>query len=211
MTNLNAVMNLLGIKKSKKASTMSSSDHVKRKLRRLCLFCLEKSEAYVGVWVDNYRRYFRLCRRCLNKCIKKGLVRISSAAFLGYEVDPRNETFNRLVKSLLKVAELATNYQNVIEVLSRIDTSARASLNSLYKRVGAQYGQHPFDYLCVDEHGGKYMVDVTSVRGIGKAPAKLSRRERQIAEQAMKEGFKILVPTVRFLENWQVIVELVEK
>jgi hypothetical protein len=214
MTNLKAVMNLLGIKKSKKASTMLLSDHVKRKLRRLCLFCLEESEAYVGVWVDNYRRYFRLCRRCLNKCIKKGLVRISSAAFLGYEVDPRNETFNRLVKGLLKVAELvelATNYQNVIEVLSRLDVSAQAFLNSLYKRVGAQYGQHSFDYLCVDEHGGKYMVDVTSVRGIGKAPAKLSARERQIAEQAKKEGFKILVPTVRFLENWQVMVELVEE
>ena len=54
-------------------------------------------------------------------------------------------------------------------------------------------------------------VDVTSVRGIGKAPAKLSARERQIAEQAKKEGFKILVPTVRFLENWQVMVELVEE
>jgi len=55
------------------------------------------------------------------------------------------------------------------------------------------------------------MVDVTSVRGIGKAPAKLSARERQIAEQAKKEGFKILVLTVRFLENWQVMVELVEE
>jgi len=55
------------------------------------------------------------------------------------------------------------------------------------------------------------MVDVTSVRGIGKASAKLSARERQIAEQAKKEGFKILVPTVRFLENWQVMVELVEE
>jgi hypothetical protein len=209
MANLKAVMNLLGIKRSKKASTMLSSDNVRRKLMRLCLFCLEEGEAYVSVWVDNYKRYFRLCRRCLNKCIEKGFVSVSY-----YEVDPKNETFNKLVRGLFKVAELmelAPSYQNVIEVLSRLDTSAQAFLNSLYKRVGAQYGQHPFDYVCVDEHGGKYMVDVTSVRGIGKAPAKLSRRERQIAEQARKEGFKILVPTVRFLENWQVIVELVEK
>jgi hypothetical protein len=96
---------------------------------------------------------------------------------------------------------------NVVEVLSRLNKSARTFLYGLYKEIT---GHLPFDYVCVDDYENKYMVDVTSLRGRGRKPAKLSRRERQIAEQAKMKGFKILVPVVRFLENWQVQVELME-
>jgi hypothetical protein len=209
MANLNAAMNILGIEKCEVSNALSSED-TRKNLRRLCLFCLKEGETCVHVWVNNhsYRCPFHLCSDCLYTCIKKGLIRsvIFSDNFTYYEVDSKNEAFHRLVRNLVETMNLI-EHLNIVEVLSRLDAPARVFLYELYKKAT---GQYPFDYVCVDDYGNKYMVDVTSLRERGRMPAKLSKRESQIAEQAKKEGFKILVPVVRFLENWQVQVELME-
>jgi len=63
--------------------------------------------------------------------------------------------------------------------------------------------------LCQDQ-GNAYLIDVTSVRGLDSSPAQLSEREKRVAEKAKKAGFKVLVPVVRFLSDWRVLIELVE-
>jgi len=67
-----------------------------------------------------------------------------------------------------------------------------------------------FDYICADGQGNKYLVDVTSLRGLKGSPAPLSEKERQVAVVAKKKGFKVLVPVVRFLQDWWVLIELTE-
>jgi hypothetical protein len=100
-------------------------------------------------------------------------------------------------------------YLEVVKILSKLSDEDRAFLWNIYKASKASPGQHPFDYICVDDEGNKYLIDVTSVRGKG-LPAKLSRSEMEICILAESKGFKVLVPVVKFLENWQVEVMLTE-
>jgi hypothetical protein len=203
LQNLNTVRGLLGIRGDEEVSNILSSDDLRRVLRRLCLFCLKEDVVSELVWVNN--SYFRLCSDCLDTCTKRGLVCPGGISY--YKVDSKNEEFHRLVKNLVEAMNLLAHL-NVIEVLSRLDESERVFLRGeLFKGTS---GQHPFDYVCVDDYGNKYMVDVTSVKGEGRIPAKLSKRESQIAKRAKRRGFKVLVPVVRFLNNWQVQVELIE-
>jgi hypothetical protein len=97
---------------------------------------------------------------------------------------------------------------DIVEVLSKLDVQARDLLRELYRRGSP--GQHPFDYVCVDDQGCRYLVDVTSVRGIDASPPPLSKREREVVAMAKEKGFKVLVPVVRFLSDWRVLIELVE-
>jgi hypothetical protein len=53
-------------------------------------------------------------------------------------------------------------------------------------------------------------VDVTSLRGLKVSPAPVSEKERQVSVVAKKKGFKVLVPVVRFLQDWWVLIELTE-
>jgi hypothetical protein len=61
----------------------------------------------------------------------------------------------------------------------------------------------------VGDDGSKYLIDVTSTKG-EHSHAPLSFREKDIAGKAVKAGFRILTPVVRFDANWTVKVELIE-
>jgi hypothetical protein len=124
-----------------------------------------------------------------------------------YFFDDKNRIFHGLVWSLVEASDSLENL-DVVEVLSKLDAQTRDFLRELYG-MGPS-GQHPFDYVCVDDQGGKYLVDVTSVRGIDASPAPLSKREQEVVAMAKEKGFKILVPVVRFLPDWRVLIELVE-
>ncbi|MGC8983564.1 MAG: hypothetical protein ACP5KA_07440, partial [Desulfurococcaceae archaeon] len=70
-------------------------------------------------------------------------------------------------------------------------------------------GSHSLDCLCVDEKGGKYLVDVKSMYK-SRRPTPLSKRELETALLAKSKGFRVLVPVVVFLEDWNVRIELRE-
>jgi hypothetical protein len=112
--------------------------------------------------------------------------------------DIENKDFYAVVKDLHSFAILIEYYE-VFEVLSRLDESSRDFLNEVYGR--RTKGQHPFDYICVDASGNKYLVDVTSV-SFDERPAELSKKEMQVANKAREKGFKILMPVVKFMRNW---------
>jgi hypothetical protein len=67
----------------------------------------------------------------------------------------------------------------------------------------------PFDYICVDEHGNKYLIDVKSVWR-GDEAVSFSKGERLFINEAKLKGFKVLAVFMKFLPNWKVRLELVE-
>jgi hypothetical protein len=67
----------------------------------------------------------------------------------------------------------------------------------------------PFDYICVDEHGNKYLIDVKSVWR-GDEAVSFSKGERFFINEAKLKGFKVLAAFMKFLPNWKVRLELVE-
>jgi hypothetical protein len=218
-TNLNAVRDLLGLGKFEGAFNVLSNQDVRKNLRKLCLFCLKEAKTPVFIEADGLERAFFTCKECFAKCVEKGLLQAVPVHFSDlsgrrlspytrYFVNFEKKPFRHLVHDLLRISDLL-KYLDVVEVLSRLDERARGLLREVYGERSAP-GQHPFDYVCVDDRGSRYLVDVTSVRGIGKRPPPLSKRERQVAERARREGFRILVPLVRFLQDWRILVELIE-
>jgi len=142
-----------------------------RKLMKFCLFCLKEGEKEVGIQIDDKCILFYLCDECLGRCVNRGVV--CSTNFT-YKVNPNTEAFEELRRFLAKIYR----YITIVAVLSKLDPAARIFLYEVYKVWRSQY---PFDYVCVDEDGNKYLVDVTSIRQENEKPAKLSERENQIA------------------------------
>jgi hypothetical protein len=194
-----------------------------KKLKGLCLFCLQKGRTLLFIERGGDRRAFFACEDCFSKCLEKALLRSEAGitriyrypALTGpielsttrYFFDDKNGTLHGLVWSLVEALDLLENL-DIVEVLSKLDVQARDLLRELYRRGSP--GQHPFDYVCVDDQGCRYLVDVTSVRGIDASPPPLSKREREVVAMAKEKGFKVLVPVVRFLSDWRVLIELVE-
>jgi hypothetical protein len=191
---LNSVRSLLGLKEIDDFNALLKD--ARGRLLGSCLFCLRKGRVPIIIEKGDpekgvLRRCFRVCRECFSKCIEKGLLREVSYS-IGhpsasepmkkvwcYFVDEgilsrEKKKFYELVWSLLKDLDLL-RYMEVVEVLSKLDEKSRDFLVELYER--REPGQNPFDYICVDDERGKYLVDVTSVKGIGE-PSPLSEREK---------------------------------
>jgi hypothetical protein len=129
--------------------------------------------------------------------LEKGLVQARKGTPLSYEVVTRDRVLRDAIYELITSASWIE-----FDVLYKLDAEARKFLGEV--DIGPKGpGQYSFDYVCVDDQGGKYLVDVTSVRGLDTSPAPLSKKERLIAEHAREAGFKILIPVVRFLHNWR--------
>lgn len=198
--NLNAVRRFLGLKENKEVSSLLTNEGIRRDLWRLCILCLEKGEAWIHG--HNHSYHFDLCNCCLDVCLRKGYIK-------GNRVSNESDEFQKSIKDLVEMRELLKHI-DVAKVLSKLDETSLAFIHVIYGKSERPFGPHPFDYVCVDSKGNKYLVDVTSIREMDRPPAKLSKKEKEICDLAKSKGFKILVPVIRFLKNWQVEVELIE-
>lgn len=150
----------------------------------------------------------RLCSTCYEYLTKKGYIILP-----GGELDTELENYKldtgleRIFCTLELLRELC-RYRDAIRILAKLDKEDRELLLDIYARPG-RLGSCPFDYLCIDERGDKYLVDVTSTAGIHKA-SPLSKRERELIPMVKARGFKIMIPVVEYLGNWNVRVELME-
>jgi len=134
----------------------------------------------------------RLCSTCYEYLSKKGYIKL----------------LDNGLESLFCTLELLRElygYRDAIRILARLDKEDRELLLNIYARPGGR----PFDYLCIDERGDKYLVDVSSTAGIHRA-SPLSKRERELIPMVKTKGFKILIPVVEYLGNWNIRVELRE-
>ena len=174
--------------------------------RGICALCFGKGKFLVdGLYLDQASYTFWLCGSCLEKCLQLGYITGDK-----YNYTVKDKEFDDAMRNFIK-AIFYLEKRDAFRVLSRLDET---SIEFLYEVYGGEkfnffHGQWPFDYVAVDNDGKKYLIDVTSVRGEYN-PAGFSRREKEIAEQAKKVGFSILVPVVKFLEDWQVVIELSE-
>jgi hypothetical protein len=159
--------------------------------RAICPLCLNKGKMLVhGPF---YRYYLWLCEDCLSKCLKHGVVNGNCI----YHINEDRNDFLTAIKNHIRIIELM-QYMNVFKLLSRLNKVEKDFLLQVYNEGGS--GGCPFDYIAIDKFGNKYLIDVTSVKGKW-TPCVLSKREKEIAKLAKKNGFKVLVPIIRFLEN----------
>lgn len=211
---LNIAREFLGMKRLEETfNTLFNKEVGGNLLRGRCLLCLEEGEAEVRIRVEDVHTSFRLCKSCLHVCMEKGLIQSKSRATLSCKARTNPRKLRNLIEKLVARASWIeynfSKYSDVVEVLSKLDERARRFLWEV--DLGPKGpGQYSFDYVCVDDRGGKYLIDVTSVRGLDASPASFSEKERWVAERAREVGFKILKPVVRFLRDWRVLVELIE-
>ena len=221
--HLNMAREMLGLEKRNEtilSNVLSSSELIRTYLPSRCLLCLDRAipsnsvETDIEVAIkkndeDRVRGYrtvhFILCDNCLRIAQEKGYI----TTYRPYKViRERNPLFYETIMRLVRLVKILAHYE-ALSILSKIDDETKTFLSEVYAWAGP--GAHPFDFFCVDEQGGKYLVDVVSTRDYAGEPAPLTKREKEIAEKARKLGFKILVPVVRFLDNWTVRVELIEE
>jgi uncharacterized protein YihD (DUF1040 family) len=220
---LNMAREMLGLEKRSEAvlsNVLSSSTLIRTYLPSRCLLCLDRAipsnfvetDIKVAVKKNDEDRgvgyhtvHFILCNNCLRIAQEKGYI----TTYRSYKViRERNPLFYETVMRLVRLVKILAHYE-ALSILSKIDDKAKTFLSEVYAWAGS--GAHPFDFFCVDEQGGKYLVDVVSTRDYAGELAPLTKREKEVAEEARKLGFKILVPVVRFLDNWTVKVELIEE
>jgi hypothetical protein len=221
--HLNMAREMLGLEKRSEAvlsNVLSSSTLIRTYLPSRCLLCLDRAipsnfvETDIkvaikkndeGRGIGHHTVDFILCNNCLRIAQEKGYITI----YRPYKViRERNPLFYETTMRLVRLVKILAHYE-ALSILSKIDDKAKTFLSEVYAWAGS--GAHPFDFFCVDEQGGKYLVDVVSTRDYAAELASLTKREREVAEEARKLGFKILIPLVRFLDNWTVKVELIEE
>ena len=71
-----------------------------------------------------------------------------------------------------------------------------------------------FDFICIDDKGGKYVIDVkattSQAQNTSSKISKELRRSSHLIQLALEQGFRVLVPIVRLEKDWKIVVELVE-
>jgi hypothetical protein len=194
---------------------------------------------HVRIYIYMPRRFLGLytpyeipvCVNCFKRMLEKGFVAPLHSTHSFYEGEIMRHfivygksVYEIVVEDFYKaIANLANSIErlweaiyrhnfSVAHVLSKLDEEAIEFLHKVYGGGGS--GQKPFDYVCVDQNSCRYLVDVTAITLHHEEEVKpiraLSKREKEVAEEAKKLGFKILIPVIRFLENWTVGLELIE-
>jgi len=157
-----------------------------------CILCGSKKKSVCMPKFDDYLGDFRelwFCRKCLEKCVKSKVI------------SKNKEHYTLETEDLYDLCLL-----DILTVLSKLNRAQFNFIKKIYQRLGS--GHEPFDYICVDKKGNKFLMDVSS--SIGKRTGEPSNREKSIMKEATKIGFKILVLEVYFRGNWRVEIKLNE-
>jgi hypothetical protein len=187
-----------------------------------CPLCLRDSEVYHEEGSITLRTYIpdcnhflhfltiRLCSTCYEYLSKKRYIKLLDNGLNTELLD--DELYIKLLDNGLEslfctlgLLQELYRYRDAIRILARLDKEDRELLLNIYARPGGR----PFDYICIDEKSNKYLVDVSSTAGIHRA-SPLSKRERELIPMVKARGFKILIPVVEYLGNWNIRVELRE-
>jgi len=237
---LNALREMLGLEKYEETKIDIETLKARIHRRDTCTLCFKSINPYFHVRIYVYMpRNLRLyipyeipvCVDCFKRMLEKGFVAPLHSIHSFYEgeimrhfirygksiyeivVEDFYKAIANLANSIERLRETIHRYNfSVVHVLSKLDEKAIEFLHRVYGGGGS--GQKPFDYVCVDQNGCRYLVDVTAITLHHEEEVKpiraLSKREKEVAEEAKKLGFKILIPVIRFLENWTVGLELIE-
>jgi hypothetical protein len=143
-----------------------------------------------------------ICTECYRKLLDKGILKIRRDGYLV----PREE--------YLRSFALLWFYCSLHHHLEYVDFIIKIGNVDFLKRIGAGEYSSVFDFICIDDKGGKYVIDVkattSQVQSTSSKINKELRRSSHLIQLVLEQGFRVLVPIVRLEKDWRIVVELVE-
>jgi len=83
-----------------------------------------------------------------------------------------------------------------------------------FKSIGAGFSSSSFDFLCIDNNGEKYVIDVkttnSQIQSTSSIISKELKGKSKYIQLALNQGFRVLLPIVRLEKDWKIVLELVE-
>jgi hypothetical protein len=143
-----------------------------------------------------------VCAKCFKRLLDKGVIKI------------RRDGLTVFIDDYLKNFALLRVYCELHRYLEYLDFIAKVGTTDFFKSIAAGSSSSPFDFICIDNNGEKYVVDVkTTTSQIQTASSKISKeleRSSKYIQLAVNQGFRVLLPIVRLEKDWKIVLELVE-
>jgi hypothetical protein len=143
-----------------------------------------------------------ICEKCYERLLEKDIIKKPG----------RTEVFVR--EEYLGNFALLWFYCELHGYLEYLDFIAKVGNIDFFKSIGAGFSSSPFDFMCIDNNGEKYIVDVkTTTSQIQTTSSKISKeleRSSKYIQLALNQGFRVLLPIVRLGKDWKIVLELVE-
>jgi hypothetical protein len=142
-----------------------------------------------------------ICTECYRKLLDKGIVKIRRDGRLV----PREEYLRSFALLWFYCSLHHLEYIDFIIKIGNVD---------FFKRIGAGWYSSAFDFICIDDRGGKYVIDVkattSQTQSTSSKISKELRRSNHLIQLALEQGFRVLVPIIRLEKDWKIMIELVE-
>jgi hypothetical protein len=143
-----------------------------------------------------------VCAKCFKRLLDKGVIKI----WRGREAAVTDE--------YLKNFALLWVYCELHRYLKYFDFIVKVGNIDFLKDLAKFRPMSPFDYICIDNNGEKYVIDVkTTTSQKQTTSSKISKeleRSSKYIQLALNQGFRVLLPIVRIEKDWKIILELVE-
>jgi hypothetical protein len=143
-----------------------------------------------------------VCAKCFKRLLDKGVIKI----WRGREAAVTDE--------YLKNFALLWVYCELYRYLEYFDFIVKVGNIDFLKDLAKFRPMSPFDFICIDNNGEKYVIDVkTTTSQKQTTSSKISKeweRSGQHIQLALNQGFRVLLPIVRVEKDWKIILELVE-
>ena len=143
-----------------------------------------------------------ICRKCYERLLEKGIIKKSS----GIGVFPSKE--------YLRNFALLWFYCKLHGYLKYLDFIAKVGDPDFFKKIAAGVYSSLFDFVCIDDKGERYVIDVktttSQMQTTSKKISKELERSSKYIQLALDKGFRVLMPIVRLEKDWRIVLELVE-
>jgi len=144
-----------------------------------------------------------VCAKCFKRLLDKGVIKIRRR---GREAVVTDE--------YLKNFALLWVYCELHRYLKYFDFIVKLGNIDFLKDLAKFRPMSPFDFICIDNNGEKYVIDVkTTTSQKQTTSSKISiewNRSSKYIQLALNQGFRVLLPIVRIEKDWKIILELVE-
>jgi len=105
-------------------------------------------------------------------------------------------------------------YRELHFYLDYIDFIAKVGNIDFFKNIVAGTSSSSFDFMCIDNNGEKYVIDVKTTASQIQTTSKIISKELKTSNRhiqlALNQGFRVLLPVVRLEKDWKIVLELVE-
>jgi len=143
-----------------------------------------------------------VCAKCFKRLLDKGVIKI------------RRDGLTVFIDDYLKNFALLWVYCELHPYLEYLDFISKVGNIDFFKGIGVGSSSSPFDFMCIDNNGEKYVIDVkTTTSQIQTTSSKISKeleRSSKYIQLALNQGFRVLLPIVRLEKDWKIVLELVE-